>query len=232
MPLSASRFFHAKSPSIDQSWGGDVDRGSLPCRLTCRDRAVRCGSIPRAPAATCDPSLGSPSGPSPLQPAPDANPPSRPTRNKRPVHYLSKPLPQACSMASAILHIKDAYYFEVPRALWKSNRTVARRVSRALHPAGSRVPGLGSQAAVRRAGEDRRRSRTCRPKASLLDAVPALAARAREFRQAVRSLSRRGAEPGVVPAAACAWASSPSKQKGETTEACGRRRERREGRSR
>ncbi len=25
-------------------------------------------------------------------------------------------------MASAILHIKDAYYFEVPRALWKSNR--------------------------------------------------------------------------------------------------------------
>ncbi|HYO24475.1 MAG TPA: hypothetical protein VEQ85_05950, partial [Lacipirellulaceae bacterium] len=25
-------------------------------------------------------------------------------------------------MANAILHIKDAYYFEVPRALWRSNR--------------------------------------------------------------------------------------------------------------
>jgi hypothetical protein len=26
-------------------------------------------------------------------------------------------------MASDILHIKDAYYFEIPRALWKSQRT-------------------------------------------------------------------------------------------------------------
>src|SRR5262249_46855641 len=38
------------------------------------------------------------------------------------VQTTARPPLSACSMAAPILHIKDSYYFEVPRGLWKSDR--------------------------------------------------------------------------------------------------------------
>ena len=127
--------------------------------------------------------------------------------------------PHTSSMASAILHIKDAYYFEVPRALWKSERRRARN-SPSTTCGSIRLPGLGSAAAVRRAGQDRRPRRTCRPRTRCSTSTtpggtstPTSPSRSTAFSK--KRPARRGSS-GNWP-----WASSTKQQRGEDRSSVG-----------
>ena len=51
-------------------------------------------------------------------------------------------------MASPVLHIKDAYFFEVPKILWPSHRHAKADFPGRLGPLGSGVPIVGGRASA------------------------------------------------------------------------------------
>ena len=91
-------------------------------------------------------------------------------------------------MSSPILHIKDAYYFEVPRVLWKSDRKTIDDFPEHYVRLDPDYQDWEAQRQYDGLAKIEPACRTFPPKASLLERVPPLAARARELRQAVRSL--------------------------------------------